>query len=467
MLSKKNNVIWSIVDIILVVSMSALLYYGVEAQLFRIYSDVAKYQCYAVAFWHGMPALQSFPKTQCDFITHPTIAFLSNHALAFWMQQHHFPVFLVHFVANQHVTQRFHVLPHEYPILVLLPFSLALLAPFAFYQVTFAVLMMGIAIIMYYALLHFRSRGAAIACAFYLVVGCWGTALARFDLLPSLFTLLALVYAMRKRWHWAFFWLALGTMLKFYPVILLPSFFLAQQLAMRGRWLAWRRIAPLVTFVGVCLIITCVSLFSSVEGTLGTLSYFQNRPFQIESLSASFLWLTSLKGYALHPVFTYGSLNVLSRFSSSVALVGTIALVAGLAYIYWLQWRGKIDLAVASLLTLLIVMVTGKVFSPQYLIWVAPLLAYVGQANFKWLCSWGVISALTTWIYPYLYTIAGGIMKVPYVPLFYPVVAMRNLLFLFFIVALLIYYGRQWPNVQTPGVREEITPLAPVLAGDR
>ncbi len=465
MLSLKTAIRWRIIDIVVMAVMGALLYYGVAAQLVRIYSDVAKYECYAVAFWHGMPALQTLPATQCDFITHPTVAFLSNHALAIWMQQHHLPTLLVQFVANQHVTQAFHVLPHEYPFLALAPFSLVLLVPSIGYQTAFALLMIAVAILMYAALAHFRSRTAALACVFYLVVGGWGTAAARFDLIPSFLTLLALVYAVRKNWHWAFAYLALGTLFKFYPVILLPTFLLAQQLTIRGRWLTWRRVAPLVTFILICAGVTLVSLRLSVEGTLGAFSYFQNRPFQIESLSASFLWLLSLRGFALHPVFSYGSLNVLSVFSAPVALLGTASLVVCLAYVYWLQWRGKIDIAAASLLILLVVMVTGKVFSPQYLIWVAPLVAYVGQANIKWLCSWGAVSALTTWIYPYLYFVAGGITRVPYVPLFYPVVAVRNVLFLFFVVVLLVYFARHRPNIQAPSVRGEITPLSPVLAG--
>ena len=104
--------------------------------------------------------------------------------------------------------------------------------------------------------------------------------------------------------------------------------------------------------------------------------------------------------------FTYGSLNVVHVYSSFIGSAETILGVIGLCYIIWLQWRRKIDLAAATLLTLLVVMVTGRVFSPQYLIWIVPLLAYVGGANGSWLLSWAVIGGLTTFIYPYVYDMA-------------------------------------------------------------
>lgn len=113
-------------------------------------------------------------------------------------------------------------------------------------------------------------------------------------------------------------------------------------------------------------------------------------------------------------------------------------LIVGLLYTYWLQWRGRVDLATGTLLILLIMIVTSKVFSPQYLIWVVPLVAYQGEVRRGYLLVWGLIGLLTTWIYPYIYNMVHQIEAVPALWLFYPVVTLRNVLLLGFILFLLI-----------------------------
>ncbi len=448
---EKRGFIKYVLDAGILLVMCGLLYYGASWQIFKIYTDAAKYECYAVAFWQGVPALHSFPLHQCDNILHPdpTIPITTNTALADRLQKHGFPQPLVQFAASQSPDIPLHSLPREYPFLNLIPFSLALIVPSYWYQVAFAFWMAVVAVIVYAVLARFRSRRAAIAFALYLVTGCWGTALGRFDLVPAALTLFAVVCAARKQWNWAFMWLAWGTLFKFYPVILLPPFLLAQQMEIHktgAKWISWRRWQPLGVFAALCVVVMGISLFLSIGGTIDQISYFGDRPVQVESLSASLIWIASrLTHHTLVYGKTFGSLNILNvpSLASKIGLGGTLLLGAGLLYIYWLQWRGKIQLAAASLLTLLIVMITGKVFSPQYLIWVAPLVAYVGEADLKWLLSWGVIGLLTTWIYPNIYIMTPTLSNVPLLPIFFPVTTARNFLLLGFVVALLIYYTRR------------------------
>src|SRR6202022_1489129 len=124
---------------------------------------------------------------------------------------------------------------------------------------------------------------------------------------------------------------------------------------------------------------------------------------QLESTPATLVWLGSYLGYPIQYVFTFQSNNVLSPLASKISLLSTACLVAGLLYTFWLQWRGKIDIFMSSLLTLLIVMIAGKVLSPQYLMWAVPFIAYVGKSNWKWLVAWGCVCVLTTIIFPFVY----------------------------------------------------------------
>ncbi|GCE45527.1 uncharacterized protein DUF2029 [Thermosporothrix hazakensis] len=439
-------------DICVALAMCVLMFIGSGWQLFtqsnfqyfNVYSDVAKYQCYTVGFWQGMPTVQTkFTKEQCGFMRNKPA---TNGQIADFMREHGFPQPLIDMVKSQQVGSRFHVLPNEYPFSTLIFFSLALLAPARFFQLAYAFWMAVLAVILYVLLARYKSRRAAMVYAVYMVAGAAVTALARFDLLPAAATLFAVICAVRRRWTWAYIWLAVATLLKFYPAVLLMPFLLAQQMELgkQVKWYAWRRWKALAVFVVLCVVVMAVSLFLSIEGTVGQFTYFGQRPMQVEAVGASLMWLISkVTGMTLTYGKTFGSLNILNhlRLMSIVSIGLNVLLFVGLLYTYWLQWKGRINVAASSLLTLLVVMVTGKVFSPQYLIWVAPLVAFVGDSDRKWFIPWTMISVLTSIVYPIIYNQV-PLVKVPLQPAFWPVVTIRNLLLFGFVVWLLVLYTR-------------------------
>jgi Glycosyltransferase family 87 len=433
-----RNQRWTyLMDTCIIVAMGALLFWGITTQFSNRYNDATRYQCYAISFWQGKAGLHALgldanPKSQCAFLDSS-----SSSTLIQKMQERHFPTFLVNLVASQPTAEPFHALPPEYPLLTLVPFSLPLLAPTQWYQVVFAICMAVIAGIIYLVLNRYRSRSAAIAFAIYLVLGSWATAEGRFDLIPAGLMLGAVILAARARWKWAFAVLALATLFKFYPAILIPPFLIAQQMQSKGKWFAWRCWSALGVFLGICALVTFVSLALNVANTLIPFTYFTNRPIQVESFPATLLWLGSFLGHPVQYTFVYQSLDFLSPLSNKVSLLSILLLGVGLLYTFWLQWRGKIDLPMASLLTMLILLITGKVFSPQYLIWVAPLVAYVGKCNWKWLVSWTGVSILTTIIFPYMY------IDVAYIKAYYPVILARDLLILAIVCVLLFNASRK------------------------
>ncbi|MBO0796165.1 MAG: DUF2029 domain-containing protein, partial [Ktedonobacteraceae bacterium] len=325
-------------DICIVLLMGILLYVGCSWQIFRTNTDVAKYECYAVAFWQGTEAFKSLPAGQCDFALGKNPSFVSSapstKEIVRFLSQAGMPSWLTDQIAAQFPTQSFHALPHEYPLLNIFIFSLTLTAPVFFSQIAYAVWMILLATAIYLVLLRYRSRGAAVACALYFVAGGWGTLAGRYDIVPAAFTLFALLCAVKNRWNWAFALLAVATLLKFYPVLLLPFFLLAQQKATQGSWYSLRRWVPLAIFVALCCIVMGVSLFLSVEGTLAPFFYFVGRPIQVESFASSLLWLLDLlTGQAQSYAYTFGSLNVVSPFAGHVGSVISLMEVAGLLYL--------------------------------------------------------------------------------------------------------------------------------------
>jgi len=432
-------------DILIVLAMSVLLYYGYlsTGRFASTHTDIARYQCYAEAFWHGTPELRKFPRTQCLFMRAGTSSSIVQR-----MKLHGQLSYIINTVeAQQSTLKPLHTLPQEYPLLTIIPFSLGMVGDAQWYRVAFPLWMALAAAIVYFILLRYSSRETAIAFAFYLVIGSWSTAVGRFDLIPAAFTLIALILAKRGRWGWAFAALALATLFKFYALLLIVPFLIVQQSRYRGsKWYAWQRWQPLGVFVLACAVVTGISFMLSIEGTLAPVSYFEFRPVQVEAFSASLLWLASFLKYPVDYVSSYGAVNIISPLSNQVDVLGLLGMGVGLSCTFWLQWRGKLGLFSASLLTLLIMIITGKVFSPQYLIWVTPLIAYIGKLHWRWLVSWGMIGFLTTLIYPYIYKAVPNIIMAPQLPVFQAVLLIRNLLVLGVVLVLLYKAARRRPS---------------------
>lgn len=383
-----------------IIIVTFFMFCGASWQIFWPATDVARYQCYAINFWFGTDALRHLPIEQCALV-----------------------------ITTPHTA--FHSLPTEYPPLTLLAFSIPLLLPLQYYQFAFALLMSLTSVFIYWILQRYGPRGSSLLYAFYLFLGALGFAQLRFDLLPALCMLLCVIAAERKHWTAAYVALAFGVLFKIYPILLLPALFLAEQ-HNRGlfaiiedlpetrrekRWQGissallqlWQQIRqPLhwnwrncLFFLGIVIGITGAFALLDLNGAIiSQLSYFAQRPIQIESMSSTLIWLAHFFGVPwLGVYYDFGSVNVASDISTLVSPIGTFFLVIGFFYLLWQQLRGKIDITQAAIALLLLFITTGKVFSPQYLIWLIPLLAYAGAFDLFWLSLWGTISLLTTILY--------------------------------------------------------------------
>jgi hypothetical protein len=437
-----------------------LLFFGASWEYFQVHAAVGHYACYALTFWRGGSGVNLYPPlAHCDFLPAATLTL-----------------------------PPFHALPLEYPPLSLAIFSLALFAPLHYYTVAFATLMALIIVSIYWMLKRYAPRGAALAFALYMIIGAWGIAVGRFDLVPAMLTLICVIAAERKRWTYAYIALALAFLLKIYPILFLPALFIAEQqdaqrfytprqplilASLPGElWETLRDIScwrwkNTIIFFAISLGVTGFFALLNFQGAvLSQLSYFANRPVQIESTGSPLLFLAAQFGYPVQIVSSFGSTNVVSRLGSFVEFFLDALFVLGYLYALFVQWRGKLDVTQALIAILLVFIVTGKVFSPQYLMWLIPLLAYSGAYNRFWLIVWVPISLLTTYIFPYIYTNTIR-LPVPYKPGFIEGVTARSALLAFLTLAYLFNWWlvrstRNWR-------RKEVRPLTTLseFEGDR
>jgi hypothetical protein len=111
---------------------------------------------------------------------------------------------------------------------------------------------------------------------------------------------------------------------------------------------------------------------TSPHQALTSFLYLLNRPIEFESLAAS---ITSIIG-SPHVFFSFGSSNIGDHgLAHDISTVITVLGVLAVFVVLRALWMGKLDLVDAAILCLGIVLLTSKVFSPQYLIWLAPWLA--------------------------------------------------------------------------------------------
>jgi hypothetical protein len=355
----------------------------------------------------------------------------------------------------------FHRLPVEYPPLAILPFTLTILPNLPDVYAVFAWWMGAILVAGYLWLRRHSGRARALTYAAYLLLAGLATVVERYDLVPALTTLLTLWAVQRRRFGWAYIWLALGILLKLYPTFLVPLVAVEQWRVIRagrlrrrlatergaqphalGRGGARARLAWLMSglrqpeVVGVargvafCSAIVALGFGAaalvSPEGAVSGFTYASSRPLQIESTPASLLWLGTFLGFPARAVYTYQSLNYVGPLEVVIEPLALLALATGCLFVYWRLALGRLDVGRAFVACLCVVIVGNKIFSPQYLIWILPVVAFVEGLDAMWL----VICLLTALIFPVLYFSYPHILLVPTDWRFLPAVALRNVLLL-------------------------------------
>src|SRR6185312_7752158 len=142
--------------------------------------------------------------------------------------------------------------------------------------------------------------------------------------------------------------------------------------------------------VGLCAGIVALGFWTAFainpNGALSGFNYASARPLQIEST------LATLLGIPAHPDYSFVSLNYVGPLDMVLKPLSMLALLALCLLVYWRQARGRLTVGQAFVACLCAVLATNKIFSPQYLIWLLPVVAAVEGFDIFWLA----ICILTT-----------------------------------------------------------------------
>ncbi|WP_236705763.1 MULTISPECIES: glycosyltransferase 87 family protein [Frankia] len=255
------------------------------------------------------------------------------------------------------------------------------------YRVAFVVLTLLADLAVTVALAR-RDRGAAL----FWVVGITAlgpVALARFDLLPAAAALAAVLAVSRARFGRAGFHLGVGTLLKVWPLLLLVA--MPAPAGSPGRWPAWLRAGAARLVGGVAGAVGLLAVVAALTGwwrdVLGFLGAQQARGLQVEAVAATpFVVAHMLGGPA--PEYSYGSLQfdgpVARAVATACSLVEAVAIIAAAVW-WWTRGRSPAEtgtartvaatLAGRALALVVVVVVTARVLSPQYLVWILALVA--------------------------------------------------------------------------------------------
>lgn len=226
----------------------------------------------------------------------------------------------------------------------------------------------------------------------------------RFDSVTVLTSMLALILVGRKRQYSAGAFLALGGLIKFWPLLIA---------AVLGTVLRGKKV-----LVSAGIIVAVVTVAGYISGNVpwSWLTFTQDRGLQAESFAAlPGLWARhfSVDGYEV-PVNWYGA-NVEGPYLS---LIFMLLIAASLILIMVVTYRAWPAIRLRSsgipwtetsfaylLLTLTLLLICSPVLSPQFTLWLAAPLAIA--LGYGWLQREAALSllviSLSGLVYPYLY----------------------------------------------------------------
>lgn len=268
----------------------------------------------------------------------------------------------------------------------------------------------------------------------------------RFDLAAAFLMLASLTCFVTDRRMAAWLLLGAGIMTKIVPVLIAPLFFISL--------LRRRKFREMITGPAVMLLTAAVIALPFIliapSGLANAFLYHAERPLQLESSWASpLLLMAKFGGYEVRIMNSYGSHNVFASASDTLAMLSGPITALILIMGYWIYWRRSSndnrttwDYALIVRFTAIAIatfIVGGKVFSPQFLIWLLPLIPLIkGRDRGLITGLFAAVLLLTQWEFPARYWELYLLQKHMVVE-----VAARNLLLGLVLILMMVSLGRE------------------------
>ena len=313
----------------------------------------------------------------------------------------------------------------EYPSIALLLFYLPYLVShdLAGYNTAFAVEMMLFAMagvwLLFGLVRQLQTRPwVALSCYALIVIAIGDIAVERFDIVPAIITLAALYAFCRGKYEVAWIVLAVGVMTKVYPAVLVPLFLIYQ-----WQHHGWRRtLSHVVIFALALTLIAGPALWIGRGEFIHSFTVQSGRALQLESLYASLLLLLNSLGLvSAVPVGGPMSFDVSSPLAQPLAKCAFFIVGAALLAVYFMFMRrirrnlgspthiefgagATTDILNYSIAAVAVFIATNKVFSPQFILWICPLMPlFSGRWQKVGWMVFLVVAYLTWYVYPMNY----------------------------------------------------------------
>jgi hypothetical protein len=189
--------------------------------------------------------------------------------------------------------------------------------------------------------------------------------LARFDLVPMLFVLAAVLARDRGRSATWSALLSVGAALKAFPLLLYP-------VLLRGE----TRLRPVIV-AGAIPLLACAAAVLIMGDEFGSaISYHSDRPLQIEAVAASPFEVAHVLGASgISSTIGHGGFELSSPGAEAAQWISVLLGLAAYLALVVGGWRSEVSNLKLATALLAVMVACAPVLSPQFLLWILPVSA--------------------------------------------------------------------------------------------